>query len=74
MSKSTDYKNKFISEKYDRINLTVPKGTKELIRKHCENNNLSVNGYLYNLIREDLKLSDKEDNQKSKRDMDIFLF
>ena len=74
MSKATDYKNKFISEKYDRINLTVPKGIKDLVRQHCEDNNLSVNGYLYNLIKEDLKLTDKDDNKKSNRDMDIFLF
>ena len=74
MSKSTDYKNKFISEKYDRINLTVPKGVKELIRKHCEENNLSVNGYLYDLIKEDLNLEQKEEPKTSNRDMDIFLF
>ena len=74
MSKATDYKNKFISEKYDRINLTVPKGTKELVRKHCEDNNLSVNGYLYSLIKEDLKITDKDDAPKASREMDIFLF
>ena len=74
MSKSTDYKNKFISEKYDRINLTVPKGVKELIRKHCEENNLSVNGYLYDLIKEDLNIEQKEEPKTSNRDMDIFLF
>ena len=27
------YQNQFINEKYDRINLTVPKGDKAVIRK-----------------------------------------
>ena len=28
--------NKYMSENYDRINLTVPKGQKEIIKAHAE--------------------------------------
>ena len=30
------YQNEYIKEKYDRINLTVPKGRKEEIKKKAE--------------------------------------
>lgn len=55
MSKSTDYKNKFISENYDRINLTVPKGFKEKIVSRAEKLDLSVNGYINELIKKDFE-------------------
>lgn len=73
MSKSTDYKNKFIAEKYDRINLTVPKGTKELLKSYCDERNLSINGYIYELIKNDLNIRENPKSQ-NKKDMDIFLF
>ena len=33
MAGKTDYKNAWLAEKLDRINLTVPKGKKEIIQK-----------------------------------------
>lgn len=56
MAGNTAYKNKFISEKYDRINLTLPKGLKEQVKARAQRGGLSINAYLYELIRADLAL------------------
>ena len=72
MSKSTDYKNKFIAEKYDRINLTVPKGLKEKINSRAASLNLSVNGYLNELVKKDFENPVLRRNEKSK-ELDVFL-
>lgn len=47
----TEYKNKFIKEKYDRINLTMPKGGKEELKKAAEDAGESVNEYINRAIR-----------------------
>ena len=49
------YNNDFISKAYDRINLTVPKGDKALIKAYAEANGESVNSYINRLISEDMK-------------------
>ena len=38
--------NKYMSENYDRINLTVPKGQKDVIKAHAEACGESVNGFI----------------------------
>lgn len=48
------YQNDYIKEKYDRINLTVPKGRKEEIKKKAEAAGKSVNEYINDLIEKDL--------------------
>lgn len=48
------YQNKYIKEKYDRINLTVPKGRKEEIKKKALEEGKSVNEYINMLIDRDL--------------------
>ncbi|MBO5454761.1 MAG: Arc family DNA-binding protein [Clostridia bacterium] len=72
MSKSTDYKNKFIAQKYDRINLTVPKGLKEEISQRAEELGLSVNGYLNALVKKDFESHILRSNDR-RREMDVFL-
>ena len=57
MDKSA-YRNKFIAENYDRINLTVPKGQKEAIKARAESQWESVNAYIWRLIQEDMKKGD----------------
>lgn len=42
--------NKWIAKAYDRINLTVPKGRKEIIQAHAEANGESVNGFINRAI------------------------
>lgn len=55
MSKtSAAVKNRWNDKAYDRINLTVPKGQKEIIKKHAEENGESVNGFIQRLINEAL--------------------
>lgn len=44
--------NKYISKAYDRINLTVPKGDKEIIQSHAQANGESVNGFINRAISE----------------------
>ena len=54
MSKATEYKNKYIAANYDRINLTVPKGNKALIEARAKELGLSINGYINQLLRQDM--------------------
>lgn len=42
--------NKYMSENYDRINLTVPKGQKDVIKAHAEAHGESVNGFVNRAI------------------------
>lgn len=51
----TASKNKYNLKAYDRVNLTLPKGMKEEVRKYAESKGLSLNGYINKLIEEDMK-------------------
>lgn len=44
--------NKYIDKKYDRINLTIPKGHKDKIRTHAHTTGESVNGFILRAINE----------------------
>ncbi len=46
--------NKYIAKSYDRINLTLPKGEKEIIKAHADENGESVNAFIQRAIREAL--------------------
>lgn len=48
------YNNQFNANAYDRINLTVPKGQRDVIKAHAESLGESVNGYIWRLIKEDM--------------------
>lgn len=50
---ATAYKNKFIADNYDRINLTVPKGQKEKIKARADSAGMSINAYINDLIEKD---------------------
>ena len=52
--------NKYISKAYDRINLTVPKGKKEVIQAHAEARGESVNGFIGRAISETIKRDEEE--------------
>jgi uncharacterized protein (DUF1778 family) len=55
----TAYQNKFIAKAYDRINLTVPKGEKEIIKAHAAKyDGGSVNGFIYRAIWETMEKDD----------------
>ena len=51
---SSAVKNKYNAKAYDRINLVVKKGKKEIITEHAKKNSESVNAYINRLIDEDM--------------------
>lgn len=55
MAGKTDYKNAWLAEKLDRINLTVPKGKKEIIQKMAADLDLSVNAFINQAIDEKIQ-------------------
>lgn len=53
MSKtSAKVKNRYNDKAYDRINLTVPKGQKDIIKAYAESHGESVNGFIQRAIAE----------------------
>ena len=48
------YNNKFNNMAYDRINLTVPKGKKEVIQSAAQQSGESVNSFINRLIQAEL--------------------
>lgn len=60
MDKSA-YRNTWIAEKLDRINLTVQKGKKETIKAHADANGESVNAFINRAIDTQMEI-DKEEN------------
>ena len=56
---STKAQNKYIAKAYDRINLTVSKGKKEVIQSHAQAQGKSVNGFINEAIDEKMQ-RDKE--------------
>ena len=50
------YNNKYIKEKMDRVNLTMPKGKKEVLQAHAEQfDGGSVNKFINRAIDEQMK-------------------
>ena len=47
--------NKYMKENYDRINLTVPKGKKEIVSTHAQAHGESVNGFINRAIDETME-------------------
>lgn len=54
MDKRIKYRNDYTKNNYDRINLVVPKGTKEKLKAAAQELGLSMNEYIYKLIAYDL--------------------
>lgn len=51
----TTYKNQFTKENYDRLNIQVPKGQKEIIEKYRKAKGYkSLNLYINSLIKKDM--------------------
>ena len=47
---STKAQNKYIAKAYDRVNLVLPKGQKDIIKAHAESQGESVNGFISRAI------------------------
>lgn len=53
--------NRYIADKYDRINLTTPKGRKERIKAHAERRGETVNSFINRAIENQIRT----DNENS---------
>ena len=52
MAGKAEYKNKWISEKCDRVNLVLPKGRKADLQSHAAAREESLNGFVNRAIDE----------------------
>ena len=57
---SAKSKNDWIAKAYDRINLTVDKGQKDVIKAHAESRGESVNAFINRAIENQMKQDNKE--------------
>ena len=55
------YRNNWIAEKLDRVNLTMPKGKKEQVKETADRLGLSLNAYI-NLAIDERMEKDAKDN------------
>ena len=60
--------NKYVREKYDRINITMPKGRKEQIQAAAEARGESVNGFINRLISDALDAENGVQGQSIAKD------
>lgn len=58
------YNNEFNKTAYDRINLTVPKGNKDKIKAHAEQNGESVNGFINRAVDETMERDKRGTSEK----------
>lgn len=49
----TAYKNRFNADRYERINFSVPKGMKQVIKDLAANQGMSMNKYFLFLVHKD---------------------
>lgn len=54
-NKKSEYRNAWIAEKLDRVNLTMPKGQKEAVKMHAEARCESVNAFINRAIIETME-------------------
>ena len=47
--------NRYISKHYDRVNLTLPKGQKEIIKAHADAHGESINAFIQRASEEAMK-------------------
>lgn len=57
---SATVKNRYNAKAYDRINFTVLKGQKEIIKAHAETQSESVNGFIQRAIQEAMERDKKK--------------
>lgn len=52
---ATAKQNQYIADTYDRINLLVPRGQKEVIKAHAEARGESVNAFINRAVTETIE-------------------
>lgn len=55
MAGNSEYRNKWIAEKLDRVNLTMPKGQKDIAKAHAEARGESLNSFINRAIAETME-------------------
>ncbi len=55
MAGNSEYRNKWIAEKLDRVNLTMPKGQKDVVKDHAEAQGESLNAFINRAIDETME-------------------
>ena len=60
MAGDTKKKNNWIADNLDRINLTMPKGKKEKVKAHAEDQGESVNSFINRAIDETMQRDQDE--------------
>ena len=68
MSKYTQYKNKYNSDKYDSLRIVVPKGRKQTVEAYAKERGESINGLVNSLLRNALGISEAEWKRGEKLD------
>ena len=56
---------KYVKNNYDRHVLTMPKGNKDKIKAHAENQGESLNGFINRAISETMERDDSRSNTKT---------
>ena len=51
---------KYISEKLDEVRFRVPKGEREMLKKHAEKMGESVNKFIYRAVKETIERDNLE--------------
>ena len=54
-NKKSEYRNAWIAEKLDRVNLTMPKGQKDTVKAHAEAQGESLNAFINRAISETMQ-------------------
>lgn len=57
-NKKSEYRNAWIAEKLDRVNLTMPKGQKDIVKAHAESKGESLNAFINRAIAETMERDD----------------
>ncbi len=60
--------NKYVKNNYDRINVTFPKGQKEILREHAKKQNESVNAFIVRSVSETMEHDNNQTSPASKPD------
>ena len=57
---STAAKNRYNRKAYDRVNITFPKGKKEIVANFAKSRGMSLNKYINDLIDKDMNKNSNE--------------
>ena len=47
--------NKYVKNNYDRINVTFPKGQRDILKTHAQRHNESVNAFIVRAVNETME-------------------